>query len=109
VAAAVITILSEIVEGLAFYYDLRRRIGPLPWGEILGRPLLAGVVMGGLMAALWGATPVLALPLGVLGYGLAWWALRPFNAEESAHLREVLPVRWPSLEARIRESGPPPA
>jgi O-antigen/teichoic acid export membrane protein len=93
VAAAVITILSEIVEGLAFYYDLRRRIGPLPWGEILGRPLLAGAVMGGLMAALWGATPVLALPLGTLGYGLAWWGLQPFTPEESARIREMFPLR----------------
>jgi O-antigen/teichoic acid export membrane protein len=93
VAAAVITILSEIVEGLAFYYDLRRRMGPLPWGEILGRPLLAGVVMGGLMAALWRTTPVLALPLGALGYGLAWWMLQPFTPEESARIREMLPLR----------------
>ncbi|MDW8184854.1 MAG: oligosaccharide flippase family protein [Anaerolineae bacterium] len=91
-AAAVITILSEIVEGMAFYYDLRRTMGPLPWGEILGRPLIAGGVMVGLTGALWGIAPPLALSLGVLSYGLAWWGLRPFTPEESARIREVFPV-----------------
>lgn len=91
-AAAVITILSEIVEGAAFYYDLRRRLGPLPWGEILGRPLIAGGVMGGLIGALWGLSPALALPVGAAGYGLAWWRLRPFTAEETERLLQALPA-----------------
>ncbi len=91
-AAAAITILSEIVEGAAFYYDLRRTMGPLPWGEILGRPLLAGGVMVGLTGALWGVAPPLALGLGALSYGLAWWGLRPFTPEEFARIREVLPT-----------------
>ncbi len=94
-AAAAITILSEVVEGAAFYYDLRRTLGPLPWGEILGRPLLAGGVMMGLMGALWGIAPVAALALGPLGYGLAWWRLRPFTPEESERIREAFPAsRW---------------
>ncbi|WP_376788677.1 oligosaccharide flippase family protein [Thermoflexus sp.] len=107
VAAAVITILSEIVEGLAFYYDLRRTMGPLPWGAILGRPLIAGAVMGGLMTAFWGGAPALALLLGAIGYGLAWWVLRPFTAEELDRLREMLPPSWPQSRARVHESGPP--
>lgn len=95
-AAAAITILSELVEGAAFYYDLRRTMGLLPWGEILGRPLIAGGIMGGLTGALWGISPPLALAFGALGYGLAWWALRPFTPEEVSRIREVLPAgRWP--------------
>ncbi|GBD09333.1 hypothetical protein HRbin22_01583 [Candidatus Thermoflexus japonica] len=96
-AAAVITILSEIVEGAAFYYDLRRTMGPLPWGEILGRPLVAGGMMIGLTGALWGVAPPMALALGALGFGAAWWGLRPFTPEEWARIREALPVpgiRW---------------
>ncbi|HXF70613.1 MAG TPA: oligosaccharide flippase family protein [Thermoflexus sp.] len=103
-AAAVITILSEIVEGMAFYYDLRRTMGPLPWAEILGRPLIAGGVMMGLTGALWGVAPALALPAGVLSYGLVWWGLRPFTPEESARIRELFPTRgiWGRREASIR-------
>lgn len=98
-AAAAITILSEIVEGAAFYVDLRRTMGPLPWGEILGRPLIAGGVMVGLTGALWGVAPLAALAIGALGFGAAWWGLRPFTPEEWARIREALPV------AGIRGAG----
>ncbi|MGB3219752.1 MAG: flippase, partial [Anaerolineae bacterium] len=58
-AAAAITGLSELALCITFMFSVYRHVGPLPWGQIAGRPLLAGL---GMTASLLGAQR-LALPL----------------------------------------------
>ncbi len=91
VAAAVTTIFSEIVEGAAFYYYVRRFITPVNWVEVLARPFLATGLMSGAALVLHLAGLTLIGVLAGLGvYVAALWALQAFNAEERAILRPLL-------------------
>jgi O-antigen/teichoic acid export membrane protein len=62
VAAAIITVASEVVLLVPFLWALRRRVGPLPEAGIALRPLLAATLMG---AVAW------ATQAGVAAQGLA--------------------------------------
>jgi O-antigen/teichoic acid export membrane protein len=90
-AAAALTIASEIFEGLAFYYYVRKSIGPMPWLRILWRPWFSALCMAGVTLALWPLHPALALPAGLLVYGGAVALLRVFRADERATLLSILP------------------
>ncbi|MBM4421978.1 MAG: hypothetical protein FJ030_01135 [Chloroflexi bacterium] len=90
-AAAIITILSEIVEGTPFYITLHRTLAPIPWPRILWKPALATTIMFGLTWIGWQIHPLIGLGLGGAAYlGLAV-ALRLFDADERGQLIGVLP------------------
>jgi O-antigen/teichoic acid export membrane protein len=91
VAAAVITILSELVEGAAFQYFVYRHIAPTPWLRLFGR---AGMAAAAMLAALWLGAQLhvaLGLLLTALVYPAALLALRVFDDWERAQLWAVLP------------------
>ncbi len=92
-AAAVITILSEIVEGLPFYITLRRTLAPIRWFSILWRPALSAAAMFGVTWAGWQVHPLLGLALGGLVYIGLILGLRAFDGDERAQLISVLPLR----------------
>jgi O-antigen/teichoic acid export membrane protein len=89
-AAAVITIFSEIVEGIPFYLVLRRALAPVPWASLLGRPFLAALAMAGLCAVLAPFSAWLAAAAGGALYLGLLVALRVLGPEERAVLRQVL-------------------
>ena len=97
-AAAIITILSEIVEGLPFYITLHRTLAPIPWFNILWRPALSAAVMFGVTWAGWQIQPLLGLTLGGLIYVGLILGLRAFNADEQMQLISVLPS---GMQARL--------
>jgi O-antigen/teichoic acid export membrane protein len=103
-AAAAITIASEIFEGLAFYYYLRRSLGRLPWLRLLGRLWLGAGVMAALALGLWEFQPVIALIAGAAAYLAAVVGLRAFNAEERATLLGILPA---ALRRRLDRPASP--
>ena len=96
-AAAVVTILSEIVEGSAFYFFVRQHITKVPWLDVLGRPLLCAAVMGAVVYV--SAQYGLLIPGLIVGFGLylagiillrvlspADWGY-PFTAHAAAYSR----------------------
>ncbi len=86
-AAAVVTIGSELVKGVIFYYYVRRHIGALPWGAILARPALAaGLMAAAAGAGLWTGQLWIGLALGSLIYVGAILALKTLNQQEIAPL-----------------------
>ncbi len=95
VGAAVVTILSEIVEGAAFYVYVRRHIGPVNWLHVVGRPALAALVMATL-TWVWaaGGWAGLGLLYGTAGYALALWLLGALSDEERRLLMPLLPARF---------------
>jgi len=93
-AAAVITIFSEIVEGAAFYYYLRRSLGAIPWGALFGRLVLAALAMAGAMALLVPLSLALAVLVGLVSYVAALVLLGVLGQEERELVRALLPRRW---------------
>ncbi|MEK7786861.1 MAG: polysaccharide biosynthesis C-terminal domain-containing protein, partial [Chloroflexota bacterium] len=90
-AAAIITILSEIVEGLPFYITLHRTLAPIPWFNILWRPALSAAIMFGITWAGWQVHPLLGLASGGIIYIGLILGLRAFDGDEQAQLISVLP------------------
>ncbi len=88
-AAAVITIFSEIVEGLAFYYYLRQDIGGVPWLSLVWRSFAAAGVMAGVIAALWPVNAPLAVLAGLVVYPAALWLVGALGAEERSLLANL--------------------
>jgi O-antigen/teichoic acid export membrane protein len=92
-AAAVITIFSEVVLLVAFYWLLRRALAPVPWIAMLWKPVLAALVMIGMLMALWSISPVLAMSVGSASYPAVLVVLRPFSAWELSQIGALLPGR----------------
>lgn len=96
-AAAITTILSEIVLLIPFALLMQRGVGRLDWIGIMGRPAAAAGIMAAAMALSWPLNPLLSVILGVVTYPLALLVLRPLAAEEWAMLSPALPApvkRW---------------
>ncbi len=93
-ASAVITILSELVLLVAFYYYLRRALAPIPWLPMLWRPALAAAAMGVVTWLGWSLYWALGLAAGVVVYAALLVLLRPLSPQERQVLAELLPERF---------------
>jgi len=98
-ASAVLTILSELALLIPFAIGLQCQVGPLSWGQIVGKPLLAALVMGAVTLILLPFGRVIALLGALLAYPLAIWRLKLLTLEEQdmlaplyRHVR-LLPAR----------------
>ena len=92
-AAAIVTILSEVVLLIAFYRLLRRALAPVPWIGLLWRFGAAGLTMAAVLAVLWPVAPVLALIAGAVVYPAVLVRLRPFTPWERSRIAALLPGR----------------
>jgi len=93
VASAWILIAGEWLLAALFDVDLRRQAGPVGWGRTLGRPVLAGLVMGAAAWGLAGYSLPLALVVSVIVYPAALALLRVLTPEEWEMLVPLLPAR----------------
>ena len=91
VAAAVTTILSELILLIMFNYYLRQRMPDVEWFSLLWRPVAITAAMVGLM--LLGAQVHLAVGLliGLVVYPLGLWQLSVFGEEERAIMSQIVP------------------
>ncbi|MCS6872767.1 MAG: oligosaccharide flippase family protein [Anaerolineae bacterium] len=101
-AAAVTTILSEVVLLVAFYRLLRRALGTVNWTELLWRPCVAGVCMASATLALWSAMPLAAVLVSGAVYAGVLWLLRPFTSWELGRIALLLPQ---PLQRALMRSG----
>ncbi|HQF70824.1 MAG TPA: oligosaccharide flippase family protein, partial [Promineifilum sp.] len=92
VAAAVITVLSEVVLLVVFAIILRRRDAGVDWRQLTARPLLLTALMMAAMALGGRLHLLVGLALGVAVYLVGLFALRVIGPEERAALGEVLPL-----------------
>ena len=71
-AAAVVTVLSELVLCVPFMRRLRRHLGAVPWFELAWRPAASAITMGFCLQALRlaGLHVLLLIPAGAAIYGL---------------------------------------
>jgi len=99
VASAWIITAGELLLLFLFYVDLRRRLGPVGWVRLLGRPALAGLAMAATAWALLPFSRVLALAAGPAVYLAALLALRALTPQEWETLRPLLPTPLRKLGA----------
>ncbi len=90
-ASAIIHLFSEVALFVPFTLRLQRRMGPIGWREVVGKPALATLAMGGV------ALPLVLLAgrgwafLGaLLTYPLVIWRLGLLTPEEEAMLAPLL-------------------
>jgi O-antigen/teichoic acid export membrane protein len=98
--AAVVTVLSEFALLIPFYYSVRKHLGPLPWGSLFWRPVVASLVMGGgmwLLRSLW--WPLL-IPIGGVIYGVALYLAGGFRQPDMDVVWRLIPVE--RLRGRLR-------
>lgn len=93
VAAAVTTILSEVILLVLFDYYLRQRMAGWNWLEFLWRPLLVTAAMVGVMWVGGQFYPLLGLLLGLLIYPAGLWLLNVFGEAERQIIHSILPAR----------------
>ncbi len=90
-AAAIITVLSEIVLQIAFYRLLRRSLGPVPWVGLLWKPVVAALGMLVTLSILWPMNPFVGVILSGGLYPLILFGLRPFSSWELNRVAPLLP------------------
>jgi O-antigen/teichoic acid export membrane protein len=90
-AAAIVTILSELVLQIGFYVLLRRELGAIGWVGMLGKPVFAAILMFGAMFLTYPITPIFGVLTGMLVYPAALIVLRPFTPDEATRLLPLLP------------------
>ena len=91
-AAAVTTILSEVVLLMLFEFYLRQRMPGVRWGSMLARPLLLTGVM---FAAMWAGAQlhiIIGLFFGMLIYPAGLFVLRIITNDERVFLAKLLPA-----------------
>ena len=89
VAAAVITVASEIVILLGSYSLMRRYFGFFPVPSTLLPAVVAAAAMGGLLWLLDAAPLAVLVVLGALTYGGLLWLLSPASRELVTGLRRT--------------------
>jgi O-antigen/teichoic acid export membrane protein len=91
VGAAVVTILSELVEGAAFYVYVHRHIAPVNWIEALAKPLLAAGIFAAIAYA-FGANGMIlvGLAVGASAYCAVLWLTRALAPGEREILRPLI-------------------
>jgi O-antigen/teichoic acid export membrane protein len=89
-AAAAVTVLSEVVLLVPFLWVTRSEIGSLRVLGMAWRPASAAAIMAVPVWLLSAVSAPLAVLAGILAYGLALLALRAIDADERAQLRGLL-------------------
>lgn len=97
--AAVVTILSELVLLVPFYYAVRKHLGPLPWISLFWQPTLASAVMAGVMWLLRDLPWLLLIPVGGVVYLVVLALVGAFRQPDMDLLGRLLPVE--RLKARF--------
>ncbi|MFN8473254.1 MAG: oligosaccharide flippase family protein [Anaerolineae bacterium] len=94
VAAAVITVLSEIVLMVPFMIAVRRSVAPVNLLRVSWRPIVATAALVGVTALVWGRLPFLvALTAGGLTYLVVLATVGGITAEDRRLARRLLPKR----------------
>ncbi len=98
-AAAVITIFSEVVLLIPFYYCVRKNLTVIPWLSIFWQPALSSAVMGAFMWLMRDVYFILIIPLAALVYFVALVLLGTFQDEDMKLVMRLIPLG--SLKTKI--------
>jgi O-antigen/teichoic acid export membrane protein len=97
--AAVVTILSEIVLLVPFYYAVRKHLGSLPWVSLTWQPAVASAVMAAVLWLLRGIPWFLLIPVGGVVYLVVLIVVGAFRQPDMDLLGRLIPAG--RLRARL--------
>ncbi|NDJ85311.1 MAG: hypothetical protein GYB66_05460, partial [Chloroflexi bacterium] len=100
-AAAITTIISEMVLFAGFALLIHRALGAMNWPRLLWRLGIASIITFLVVWLVWGVAPLLGLGLGPAVYLVLLWWMSPFDGAELARLSAVLPGRVRQVIARL--------
>jgi len=95
VGAALVTIFSEMVLLIPFYYSVRKNLASVPFFEMAWRPAVASGVMG--MALWWMLSHgglLIAVPVAGVLYGIVLLGLGALGEDERTLLQRIVPHRF---------------
>lgn len=87
IGAAIMTVVTEAILVGQYVWMLRAELRRLDWGQILLRPLLAALLMGGAVLALRGLPLLLNVAIGGCVYGLLLLVLGSLGRDELQFVR----------------------
>jgi len=94
VGASLVTIFSEMVLLIPFYYGVRKNLASVPFVSIAWRPVVASGIMGiGLWWLIERAGVLIAIPLAGVLYAVVLIALGALGEDERALLRRFMPEK----------------
>lgn len=99
--AAIMTIASELLQGLFYFYFIRRKITNFKFFSLLWKPLLASGIMG---LAIWfiQEQPLFyAIPLGAVVYGMVLAVLGFFHKDDLLFIKSLISKGYVPEEAKI--------
>ncbi len=88
IGAAIMTLASEFLQGLFYFYFVRKKITDFRFFSLIWKPILASLVMG---AVVWFVKDsiFIAVPVGVIVYGLALVVLRFFKSDDIGYIKTL--------------------
>jgi O-antigen/teichoic acid export membrane protein len=105
VAAAAVTIMSELVEGFVFMIYLERSLGSIRWIRLLWRLFAAAGAMFVLMGLAWAWHPIAGVVVGPIVYLGSLVALKAIGPEEKRVLDRLRGSRSAEENERIEEAA----
>ncbi|MBI2865621.1 MAG: oligosaccharide flippase family protein [Chloroflexi bacterium] len=88
--AAVMTVLSEIVLMIPFFYSVRKHVGSIPLFSLAWRPAVASLIMGAVVWLVRDRNLLLVVGAAIPAYVLPLLALRAFDSQDVKILRSLV-------------------
>lgn len=88
IAASIITILTELISFVLFFYYLSKFICKVPIHSVVIKPAIASVIMG-IFIAIFDTNLFLIIPLAVIVYIISLFILKTFSDEDMGIFRQI--------------------
>ncbi len=88
VGAAIMTLVSEFLQGVFYFYFVRKKITDFHFFSLIWKPILGSLLMG---VAVWFVRDsiFIAVPVGVIVYGLVLLMLRFFKRDDISYIKTL--------------------
>ncbi|MDO8672439.1 MAG: oligosaccharide flippase family protein [Dehalococcoidia bacterium] len=88
--AAVMTVLSEIVLMIPFFYSIRKHVGKIPLFSVSWRPAVASLIMGAVVWLIRDHNLLIVLCVAIPAYLLPLLAMKAFDSQDAKILRSMV-------------------
>jgi O-antigen/teichoic acid export membrane protein len=94
-AAAAMTVVSELIQAVFYFYFVRRKIVAFKFFGNFAKPLLASTVMAALLYFIRFKSLLITLPVGIIIYGIIIFASKFINSEDIAAIKNIILRKTP--------------